>query len=94
MTRFEYDETPFRQDAGDPGVWYPKEDSVVWGMEFPDVLMTETLAFHDKRVKDTEAAGAMDELTTAFMNPDDDLDQYRIPEGSAFIELYCPRSPN
>ena len=25
-------------------------------------------------------------------NSDEDVDQYRIPEGSLFLELYCPRS--
>ncbi len=29
------------------------ERRLVWGAEYPDLLLTETVAFHDRRVKDT-----------------------------------------
>ncbi len=92
MTRFEYDETPFKIDGSDTNVWTPKADMVVWGMEFPELLMTETLAFHDKRVKDTKFDSVHQEDTTVLppTAPDDDFDQYRIPQGSAYIEFYNP----
>ena len=93
MTRFEYDETPFATDPGDPSVWFPKSDMVVWGMEFPELLMTETLAFHDKKVKDTANDGTSKD-THDPTSPDNDFDQYRLPQGSAYIEFYSPRSPN
>ena len=65
-------------------------------MEQPQLLITETLAFHDRRVKDTAAGsgGGMfqNHLRTHMTEPDETLDQFRVPQGSAFIELYCPRS--
>lgn len=95
MTRFEYDETPFTRDIVDnvreTSVWEPKGEMVVWGMEFPDLLITETLAFHDKRVKNT--SDDTSNQSTTGTPPDDDYDQYRLPQASAFLELFCPRSP-
>ncbi len=68
---------------------------LVWGMERPDLVMTETLAFHDLRVADT--AQDTTRRTTQEQPPkekDEDFDQVRIPEGSAFFELYCTGNPN
>jgi hypothetical protein len=106
MTPFEYDVNPWNGwdvdgDIGTPdlipdpnnpmGPQIPHpERRVVWGCESPDLLLTETFAFHDRRVKDTK-------LDTSGNNrastPDADptLDQWRIPQGSLFIELYCPQ---
>jgi hypothetical protein len=66
---------------------------VVWGMEYPDLLITETLALHDRRVKDTDQAGPNDHRRTDTnpSNRDDDLDQFRVPQGTVVLELYCPR---
>lgn len=63
---------------------------LVWGAEAPDLLITETLAFHDRRVKDTRY-DTTGEDRSASSQPDDDVDQFRIPQGSLFVELYCPR---
>jgi hypothetical protein len=44
--------TPFRwkmPSAGPPGNQF-----VVWGSEYPDLMLTETLAFHDRRTADTK----------------------------------------
>lgn len=60
----------------------PIECGVVWGLEQPELLLTESLAFHDIRVKRRIGPGL-----PAF-------DQYRIPEGSLFLELYAPRTTN
>ncbi len=63
MTPFEYDVNPFDADG-----WSVDDDftsitadeapgsdrRVVWGCEYPDLLITETMAFHDRRVKDTD----------------------------------------
>lgn len=80
-------------DAVDDAV--STERGLVWGMETPGVLLTETLAFHDRGVKDTDQDnGAMPnggKKVTAAMTPDDDLDQFRMPKGSMFVELYSPR---
>ncbi|MCA9228677.1 MAG: hypothetical protein KDA47_23840, partial [Planctomycetales bacterium] len=61
----------------------------MWGAEFPDLLITEATAFHDRRVKD-EASDNGDMKRRA--DGDNDLDQYRLPEGSLFLEFYCPRT--
>ncbi len=50
MTRFEFDAEPFDQ-AG----WEPQgpHGGVVYGCEMPVLLITETLAFHSRRVVDS-----------------------------------------
>ena len=72
------------------------ERRLVWGCEAPDLLMTETVAFHDRRVKDTnfevKADGSRGTDRKDPQDPDEDLDQYRIPQGSLFLEFYCPRN--
>ncbi|PQO27406.1 hypothetical protein C5Y96_17865 [Blastopirellula marina] len=103
MTPFEYDLEPFKVASGvttnDPwnvdGNLSTTEDSlyrrVVWGAEAPDLVLSETLAFHDRRTKDTKwDTDGRSRFSTP--TPDDDLDQYRIPQGSLFIELYNPRN--
>ena len=66
---------------------------VVWGCEYPELLLTETLAFHDRRTADTALDASLKKRTDS-PNPDPHLDQPQIPQGSAFFELYCTRSPN
>ncbi len=59
--------------------------------------MTETLAMHDRRVqgfRDGHDDGQYAFTDRHAPNQDPDLDQFRIPQGSLFIELFCPRSPN
>ncbi len=75
MTRFPYDSNPFDNNFE----WNP--DSVVWGLEQPELLLTESLAFHDLRVRNRSTDPNVLEL-----------EQYRIPQGSLFLELYCPRT--
>lgn len=51
ITRFPYDADPFRDDAGaDNFAWTP-DDGVAWGLERPELLLTESLALHDIRVR-------------------------------------------
>jgi hypothetical protein len=64
---------------------------LVWGLEYPDLLITETYAFHDRRVKDTNQDSPSQDRNDTPMN-DNDVDQFRVPQGSLFIELYCPRN--
>src|SRR5690606_36080520 len=64
---------------------------LVWGCEGQPLLITEVLAFHDRRVADTEFDTTGKDREN---NDDDDLDQVRIPEGSLFIELYAPHNNN
>jgi len=98
MTCFEYDPNPFTSAGwrcdGDPatddGI---SEPHVVWGCERPELLITETIAFHDRRVEDlnTDSSG---KYTTDTNNPDDDYDQRLRPRGSLFVELYNPWTTN
>lgn len=78
---------------------------VVWGAERPEVLLTEGLAWHDRRLVDAEidiaGDGAFDDPTTSDLglitgdsgnNPeaDDDLDQIIRPKGHAYLEALNP----
>ncbi len=108
MTPFEYDLNPFQDDEGTndnpwnvDGNLSTTEDvayrRVVWGAESPELVLSETLAFHDRRTKDTvwdDSALSLANKTrqSNMMMEDPDLDQYRIPQGSLFIELYNPRN--
>ncbi|QDU31246.1 hypothetical protein ETAA8_63990 [Anatilimnocola aggregata] len=93
MTGFEYDTNPWNGWSvdGNLATVETSERGVVWGCEAPELLLTEALAFHDRRVRDTAhdtTKKKVEEPTT----PDDDLDQFRVPQGSLFFELYCPRT--
>jgi hypothetical protein len=101
-TPFEYDVFPFNDNGWsvDGNLATPEEDrDIVWGVEYPDVLLTEAIAFHDKRLKDTDQdttgkKRVKDNNGTKEIDSmgDDDLDQYRVPQGSVFFELYCTRN--
>ncbi|PQO42278.1 hypothetical protein [Blastopirellula marina] len=101
MTPFEYDLNPFLDDTGSrenpwnvDGDLHTDEGSafrrVVWGAEAPDLLLTETLAFHDRGIKDTEWDA--DGRRGSGMGDDPTLDQYKVPQGSLFLEFYNPRN--
>ncbi len=67
-------------------------DGVVWGSEYPELLLTEATAFHDVRVRDTKEDTSRKKYSD---DPKDGPDQYRIPQGSLFLEFYCPHNrPN
>jgi hypothetical protein len=91
MTRFPFDFDPFThvtisggtRTVTDDFIWNPGTDGgVVWGLEQPELLLTESLALHDIRVRKDNSASPKR------------FDQYRIPEGSLFLELYTPRTTN
>ena len=74
---------------------------VVWGAERPELLITETLALHDRRCTDLQdLAGvpphwsiiAPPSPPSQSQPPDYDLDQKLKPRGSLFVELYNPWS--
>ncbi|TWT30054.1 hypothetical protein [Blastopirellula retiformator] len=97
MTPFEYDVNPW-DGWGVDGDLTTDETSatytdrrVVWGLEQPDLLITETLNTHDRRVKDTDFDDSSQEKMGG-MSADMTMDQYRIPQGSSFIELYTARN--
>lgn len=79
---------PINDDSGNP---IPESDRyIVYGCERPNILMTETFAFHDRRTedRDDEDPNGGDAETKA--DGDADSDQRLKPEGSLFIELFNP----
>lgn len=106
MTPFEYDANPFNgwDVNGDLGTYVDAsgavqagleptaERQVVWGCERPELLITETLAYHDRRSQDLSTSG----LTTDPGPPPgetdgiNDFDQALRPQGRLFVELYNP----
>lgn len=84
MSRFVYDTNPY--DG-----WTPNAE--VWGCERPELLISESLAWHDRRTYDmrfTDAAGTTNEKTTATARPDEEYDQWWVPRGAFFVELFNP----
>ncbi len=102
MTKFPYDELPFGLNGGNPRPsdsrddkapgWAPQPGRVVWGLEFPELALSEVLAFHDTRVKDTDQDNDTGHRIGAPTDPDDDPDQYRLPQGSLFVEIQSLRT--
>ncbi|QDV82811.1 hypothetical protein [Planctomycetes bacterium TBK1r] len=100
-TRLRFDLNPF--DGFNPEI---AAVNVVWGMERPEVELTEAIAFHDKRLKrnletnlnlvdaDGELKDDVDNDPANAPDPDSDMDQFRIPLASAFVELHSLRSPD
>ncbi len=92
MTPFEYDGNPFNG-------WDPDGDlttdgdrdggGVVWGCERPELLLTESFAFHDRRTYDTDLDAGTHQT---HADGDPDYDQKYVPFATAFIELYNPWS--
>ena len=78
MTRFAYDATPF---VATGGVYWVPDDGVVFGVEQPDLLMSETLAFHDMRIR--KKPGSSSPVV---------YEQLRVPQGSVFLEFICPKT--
>ncbi|QDU58268.1 hypothetical protein Pan181_45010 [Aeoliella mucimassa] len=72
--------------------------NVVWGAERPELLISESFAFHDTRVEDlSTSASKGDNTTTNGQNDqnkpqDDDPDQRLEPRGSLYVEIYNPWS--
>ncbi|MCH2119003.1 MAG: hypothetical protein MK161_15025, partial [Pirellulales bacterium] len=104
MTPFEYDDNPFDGWGvdEDPSTDEGSFRGLVWGAERPELLITETFAYHDRRCTDEQelqAAGPDSKLNHEFLNDsktddeipaDDDLDQRYKPRGTLFVELYNP----
>jgi hypothetical protein len=93
-------DSPFTDETTDPKAW----ESVVWGCERPELLLTEAIALHDRRTADTNKENAStipvsesglptrvpSYTTAAAPNTDPDYDQKYRPEGSLFFELFNP----
>ena len=70
---------------------------VVWGVEMPELVLTETFAYHNKNLKNTDMDNNSDSQTNQLSVPGDassdvDLDQYRFPDAGLLMELYATRS--
>ncbi len=94
---WDVDDNPGTVDDANVGANGLRYRGLVWGMEYPDLLLTETAAFHDKRVADTKYdTGNNGGDTTKKINngKDIDFDQVRVPEGSLFVELYATGRTN
>jgi hypothetical protein len=96
MTGFEYDTDitngwNVNGDLSDDGE--PDRD-VVWGAERPELLITETVCWHDRRTDDLAFTnGATQNYQVLDWDPakqDDDFDQQRRPQGCFLFELYSP----
>lgn len=88
MTKFDYD------PSFGPGsaTWSPTK--TVWGCERPEVIITETFAWHDRRTDDLAVGNHMVAPPLAPAIPaasaDDDFDQQQRPRGAFFVELTIP----
>ena len=71
----------------DNTVWNP--NARVWGCERPELLITETHAWHDRRTDDLDKENKVIEASNP---PDNDLDQSRRPVGAFFVELMAPQA--
>ncbi len=104
MTPFEFDLNPFDGwsfdgilgTADDTGANAAEAHGVVWGVERPEILITETHAWHDRRSEDLSSSstptgpGGGNTTTGDPTNPDLTFDQRLVPIPAAFIELYNP----
>lgn len=93
MTPFEYDVRPFNGwnvdgviGSGDDG---SGERRLVWGCERPELLISETIAWHARRTEDLDVARKVDDGDPKTKD-DDDYDQRLLPRGAFFVELYNP----
>lgn len=93
MTAFEYDLNPIDgwDVDGNPATVEATAD-VVWGCEQPELLLTEGFSMHDRRVVNVASANSSPAHGTIGGTPTDtNMDQAKFPQGSLFLELYCPR---
>lgn len=74
---------------------------LAWGMERPDLVLTETLSFHDLGIADTNKERDTSDYGKVDFNEmdgdlvkDDTFDQVKRPVGSTYLELYCTANPN
>ena len=86
MTQFKYDPNFGPSNTA----WNPGANDYVWGCERPEILITETWAWHNRRTDDLNTSGQVVDSPTA--TADDDFDQQRRPQGAFFVELFSPWS--
>jgi hypothetical protein len=85
MTRFDYDPNFMNGSTN----WNATKR--VWGCERPEILITETIAWHDRCTDDTaDETNGRAVIDSDPKKADNDFDQKRRPRGAFFIELYSP----
>ena len=94
MTPFEYDPYPFDGwDVNADGV-IDGFTPLVWGVERPELLISETFASHARMIQDLDLNsldGVGDDGQVSGSAPDDDdFDSKFVPQPSVFFELYHP----
>ncbi|TWT88980.1 hypothetical protein Mal64_24710 [Pseudobythopirellula maris] len=80
-------------DSDEPINDFDNTYGLVWGAERPEALITEGLAWHDRRLTDDEipeSSGNKGDGGQVGANQDDDLDQRYKPKGNCFFELLNP----
>ena len=89
-TGFEFDIEPFDAAGwevdGDLTTTADTDRFVVWGAERPELLLTETFAFHDRQTRDTDT----DSSGQLVADGDLDWDTVNAPISSAAFEIYNP----
>ena len=69
-----------------------RERVVVWGSERPELLMTETVAWHDRRTEDLDTTEK--KIADPESDAANDFDQRLRPSSAFFVELYNPWAGN
>lgn len=64
--------------------------AVVWGVERPEILLTESVCWHDRNTDDATFTGNSTVVANDPAARDNDLDQQRRPQGAFHFELYSP----
>ena len=85
MTKFEFDPS----FAPTNTAWSPGPNNYVWGCERPEILITETWAWHDRRTNDLATPGGK-VVDMPAVTADSAFDQQRRPQGAFFVELFSP----
>ena len=69
--------------------------AVVWGVERPEMFVTETVCWHDRQTDDDVIGSGKTQtnyqvVTSSTKTRDANFDQKRRPQGAFFFELYSP----
>lgn len=106
MTGFEFDVNPFNGWDVDGELNASSADNshvergVVWGLERPELVITETAAWHDRRTDDTGQADSYppedgyDSVYGTDDKDDKDYDQLVRPRGALLVEVHNPWPSN
>lgn len=71
-------------------VEFPATTEVFWGVERPEMVMSEVLVLHDRRTEDLDTDDNLGDFSTDSGGTDPTLDSSLVPNASFFLELYNP----